>query len=228
MPDVGDLATASLTVEPFDGTTSATLTAYVPDGTSLEVTVHSDDDGHTWSGPVTYTVPGVWVLAWTVTGTGASVEREPVSVAPFPLAEADSRSYATSTDLANYLRAAAPLDAGKLLADASRFLDAQLLRVCRYDVDDDGMPTNATVVAALRDAVCAQVEWWDEVGDSTGAAGVGWASVSIGSASLSRSAASVKGNDSPARQLAPKAIAALNSPELTSDIFRMGAVTSVE
>lgn len=226
MPDVGDMVRATLSVEPHDGTTGVTLTAYQPDGTPQSVPVTSDDDGATWSGPLTYTVAGVWVLAWAVTGTGASVERQQVSVAPYPLAEADSRSYATTTDLANYLREAAPLDAGRLLADASRFLDSELLRVCMYDVDEDDMPTNATVRAALRDAVCAQVEWWGEVGDSTGAAGVGWGAVSIGSASLSRSVTSVKGTDSPARQLAPKAIAALKDPSLTPDIFRMGAVVS--
>lgn len=228
MPEVGDMIRAQLSVEPHDATTGVTLTAHAPDGTAHTVPVTSDDDGATWSGPLTYTVAGVWVLAWVVTGTGASVERQPVSVAPFPLVddEGDARAYATSTDLANFLREAAPLDAGKLLTDASRFLDAEVLRLCRYDVDEDGMPTHATVRAALRDAVCAQVEWWGEVGDSTGAAGVGWGAVSIGSASLSRSVTSVKGTDSPARQLAPKAIAALKSPELTPDIFRMGAVTS--
>lgn len=33
-----------------------------------------------------------------------------------------------------------------------------------FDTDDDGQATDATVAEALRDAVCAQVEFWSSVG----------------------------------------------------------------
>jgi hypothetical protein len=119
-----------------------------------------------------------------------------------------------------------PSDAEQLLAKASRFFDSQVFRLCRYEVDTDGYPSNALVVEAFRDAVVAQVEWWGELGDSTGAAGVGWGSVEIGSVKLGRSVTAVSGDASPARQVAPEAWDALRSSDLTPDIFELGMVSS--
>ena len=138
-----------------------------------------------------------------------------------------ARVYANPAELAAYTGQAAPADADVLLARASRMLEAEVLRYCRYDVDAaTGMPTHELVLAALRDAVCAQVQWWGELGDSTGAIGAGWGSVSIGSVSLSGAASKGGGSMAAARQLAPQALDALQSPDLTPDIWRMGAVTS--
>lgn len=223
MPDVGDQVTAQLLVSPHDGTTQAALTVTAPDGTTSSPVVTTTDGGQTWTAPLTYTMAGVWRLSWAVTGTGASVEHELVSVAPTPGTGLAGRVYATTTDLANYLNAAPPLDGARLLADASRMLDSLVLGYCRYDVDDDGMPTDEAVAAAIGRAVCAQVAWWEEIGDSTGAAGVGYGSVAIGSVNLGRSVTSVSGDDSAARQLAPRVLDELRAPDL-HDKLVLGAV----
>lgn len=133
-----------------------------------------------------------------------------------------ARVYAVAADLGS----SPPADAEQLLAKASRFLDSKVLRLCCYEVDTDGYPTNAKVVEAVKDAVVAQVGWWVELGDSTGAAGVGWGSVEIGSVKLARSVTAVTADDAPARQIAPEAWDALRSPDLTADIFTLGEVTS--
>ncbi|MET9729670.1 hypothetical protein ABZZ79_03085 [Streptomyces sp. NPDC006458] len=139
-----------------------------------------------------------------------------------------ARVYATVDEYEAYPGGASPAPSGTdaRLVQASRMLDRQVLRYCMYDVDTSGVPTHPLVVEAVRDAVCAQVAWWDQVGDPSGADAVGWGSVSIGSVSLGRSANSVSGEDAPARQVAPAAWDALQSPDLTPEIFRMGAVTS--
>lgn len=138
-----------------------------------------------------------------------------------------ARVYATSAEYLTYTGAsAAPSNINQLLADASRQLEATAFRYCWYKADTvTGMPTNALVLAAFRDAVAAQVQWWDELGDSIGAAGV-WGSVKLGSAQLSRSATSVSGQAAPAREIAPKAMDALQSMDLTPDIFVLGEVSS--
>lgn len=95
-------------------------------------------------------------------------------------------AYATLSDLTAWL-GATPDDtanATRLLTVASRRMDSVLIGAV-YDVDDDGLPTDTDVAAVLRDAVCAQVEWWDETGDTSGTgAGGEWSSVSIGKVSL--------------------------------------------
>ncbi|MFC7880487.1 hypothetical protein ACFUVV_01165 [Streptomyces sp. NPDC057376] len=227
MPDVGDAVTAQLTVAPYDNSTVVTLSVTAPDGTVSTPVTSTGDGGQTWTAPLTYTAAGVWLLRWTVTGTGASVENQQIAVAPTPGASAGGRVYATTTDLANFLRAAPPLDAAGLLADASRMLDSRVLAYCRYDVDDAGLPTDPAVAAAISRAVCAQVAWWDEVGDHIGAAGAGYGNVSIGSVSLGRTtgsaASSASGEDSAARQIAPQVADELRAPHLHDKIV-VGAV----
>jgi hypothetical protein len=132
-----------------------------------------------------------------------------------------------AADLTDYTGTAAPAAAERLLRDASQFLESRVFRLCWYNADaTTGLPTNAVVTAAFKQAVCAQVAWWDEVGDSTGAAGVGWGSVEIGSVKLGRSVTTVSGDASPARQIAPQAMDALLSTDLTPDIFELGSVSS--
>ncbi|MCI3271396.1 hypothetical protein [Streptomyces cylindrosporus] len=135
-----------------------------------------------------------------------------------------ARTYATQADYQSFTGQTPPTDINALLAKASRFLESNVFRLCRYEVDADGYPANTVVKQAFTDAVCAQAEWFDETGDTTGAAGAGWGSVSLGSAQLSRSVTNVTGNASPAREVAPAAVDALSSPDLTPDIFRLGEV----
>ncbi|MBP5883172.1 hypothetical protein QBA57_28590 [Streptomyces scabiei] len=137
-----------------------------------------------------------------------------------------ARIYATSAEYAAYTGQTPPSDIDQQLKNASRMLVAEVFRLCWYEVDEDGYPSNTLVAEAFSDAVCAQVEWWDEIGDSTGAAAVTWGTVKLGSAQLSRSVTATSGADSAAREVAPKAWDALRSDDLTPDIFRLGAVTS--
>ena len=137
-----------------------------------------------------------------------------------------ARIYATSSQYQEYTGQAPPTDIDVRLRRASAFLDAQVFGLCRYDVDDTGLPASTVVAAAFADAVCAQVEWGVDVGDITGAAAVGWGTVTIGSATLSRSVTATTGDDAPGRQIAPAVWDALRSPDLTCDLFMLGAVAS--
>ncbi len=76
MPDLGDLATPTLTVSPFDGTTAATLSVTLPDGTTANPSTSTSDGGATWTATVSYTQAGWWRFDWTVTGSGAGVEHQ--------------------------------------------------------------------------------------------------------------------------------------------------------
>jgi hypothetical protein len=134
--------------------------------------------------------------------------------------------YATAEQYEGYTCSAAPADIEYRLARASEFLGRHAFRYCGYDVDDVGLPSHATVAAAFANAVSAQVQWGVEVGDVTGAFMAGYGSAEIGSAKLSRSVTSVSGADSPGRQVAPAVWDALQAPDLTPDIFRLGAVQS--
>ncbi|MGW1267534.1 hypothetical protein [Streptomyces sp. NPDC002491] len=185
MPDVGDLATARLTVDPADETTAAVLLVTRPDGTTVIPVVTGADAGATWTAPVTYTLAGVWRLTWTVAGTGAGVQHELVSVAPAPGAvpRVGARVYADTTWLANYLQTAPSVDSDRLLLEASKLLDSEFLRAAVYDVDDDGLPTDAEVAEAFADAVCSQVQFWGEVGEETDISGP-LQGVAIGSVQL--------------------------------------------
>ncbi|MFE5996770.1 hypothetical protein ACFQ6C_07730 [Streptomyces sp. NPDC056454] len=183
MPDVGDLVTARLRVEPHDQTTAVSLVVSGPTGQLSTPVVTPVDDGAAWTAPVLYMAAGVWRLSWAVTGTGAGVEHQLVSVAPAPGARGAGRVYATTTDLANALKEAPPLNAQRLLERASELLDSDFLLTAIYDVDDDGMPTHPLVAAGFRDAVCSQVEFWGEVGEETDISGP-LQSAGIGSVNL--------------------------------------------
>lgn len=136
-----------------------------------------------------------------------------------------ARVYATSAQYEEFTGVApAPADIETRLKRASSFLDAQVFRLCAYAADDTGMPSEPLVAGAFAEACCSQVEWGIDVGDITGAAGVGWGSVEIGSARLSRSVTATAGDDAPGRQIAPAVWDALRSPDLTPDLLVIGAV----
>lgn len=187
MPDVGDVVTANLLVSPYDESTTATLLVTKPDDSTISPVASSEDGGNTWSAPLTYDQAGSWIFKWSVTGTGASVEYQEVGVAPSPAyVDPDLKVYATTTDLANFLREAPPTGARKMLEDASRKMTGVLLTAV-YATDVDGMPSSAIQAAAIAEATCAIVEWWMETGDSIGAEG-DWTSASAGGVSVSREA----------------------------------------
>lgn len=137
-----------------------------------------------------------------------------------------ARLYATAADYQTYTGQTPPDNIDSLLADASRFLESNVFRYCWYEVvPDSGLPANELVVAAFRDATCAQARWYDDLGDSTGAAGAGWGSVQLGSAQMSRSVTNVSGAASPSREIAPAVMDCLSSMDLTGDILVLGMVT---
>ncbi|MER5213700.1 hypothetical protein ABT063_24790 [Streptomyces sp. NPDC002838] len=135
-----------------------------------------------------------------------------------------ARTYATSADYEAYTGQTPPSDITARLARASRFMENRVFRLCWYEVDEDGYPTNTVVKQAFADAVSAQVQWWEETGDELGTAGR-WGSVKIGSVSLSGPGSS-SGNSGPVggREVAETAMEALRSPDLTQDIFVLGLV----
>lgn len=84
--------------------------------------------------------------------------------------------YATGEDLTNWLGEDPDTDANidSMLRKASSLVG----RACRndlYDVDTAGKPRDTDLVEAMRDAVCAQVEYWVLAGvnPTAGASGVG-------------------------------------------------------
>lgn len=63
--------------------------------------------------------------------------------------------YATSDDLSSWTGAAAPSNAVQLLRTASLAVQ-EATQTAFYAVDEADAPTDATVIAAFRDATCAQ------------------------------------------------------------------------
>jgi hypothetical protein len=69
--------------------------------------------------------------------------------------------HATAEQLAAYTGQPAPADADRLLQRATETVDRHVL--VSYDVEaQTGLAVDAAKAAALRDATCAQVEYWQE------------------------------------------------------------------
>jgi hypothetical protein len=181
--------TARLELEVFGPDTVATLTVTPPRGAVLHPNVavvdtgNPADAGRYWRALVPWTMPGLWREQWVTTGTGANTH-PPIMVSVAPATSSDTRhTYADTVDLANALQGPVPIDAERRLRDATSWIDRELLCAV-YPVDDNGMPTLAKHVDALRDAVCAVVKWWDAIGeDGTGSSRI-LQSASIGGVSL--------------------------------------------
>jgi hypothetical protein len=107
--------------------------------------------------------------------------------------------YASMAELETYLDDSAPADAARLLQRASELI--ALAVVTPYEVDPVlNLPKETYVSEALRDATCAQVEWWLETGDEKDVL-TGWSTISfIGALFLSGGGG---------RRLAPRAKDAL-------------------
>jgi hypothetical protein len=185
MPDVGDIATLTLTINPADVTTVATVAAVNPVTaavTAPSVTLVVTAGVGTATALLPLTHAGAWAVTWTVTGQGLGVEKDIV----YAFGPIVGKTYATLTDLANFTGYEPEASAGRLLVKATARIDTMLIGA-RYGVDDDGLPTDPDVAAALRDAVCAQVAWWGEQGDTTGSGtAADWGEVTIGRVKLSR------------------------------------------
>lgn len=135
-----------------------------------------------------------------------------------------ARVYATHQDLIDYTEGSAftlpaEPESARLRARASELVDEALLAAV-YDTNPTTrLPTDPEVAAAMRDAVCAQVVWWEETGDENGSADR-YTSVSIGSVALNRGGTAPAGG-SGGRTLGPHAVTHLRLAGLTP-----GAVTT--
>jgi hypothetical protein len=220
--DQGDIATLTLTVAPADGTTTAVLAVLSPTGITTSPSTTPSVDRATWTAQLPLIEAGEYIATWTVTGVGAGVEQQSVMAAPRQPIDDGQLVYATTADLAHYLEAAPPADARRKLRRASRRV-ANYIRLAVYAADDvTGMPTDATIIAAVRDATCAQVEWWMETGDETGA-GAQYQQVSIGSLSLGRGYSSAGSATGPSQTLSAEAIEHLQRAGLLSpDVYSAG------
>lgn len=183
--DQGDIAVLTLTVSPFDPTTTATVAVSSPTNVATAPTATPNVDRSVWTAQLPLPEAGEYVARWTVTGVGAGVEQQSVTARPsLPVSIAGQRIYATTADLAKHLEGAAlPAYPRKLLKQASA--DVERATKCAiYVTDDNGFPTDAAVILAFKEATCAQVEWWGETGDALGIQG-SYQNVKIGSVALS-------------------------------------------
>lgn len=124
MPDVGDFRTPNLTISPFDGTTTATVTVVAPDGTAAAPVAATGANGvYTANASYEFTAAGIWVERWTVTGTGKGSEPEyqiAVGTAlPAQLPDALAHIGHLVARLGRSLTPAERLRAPAMLADAS-------------------------------------------------------------------------------------------------------------
>jgi hypothetical protein len=94
--------------------------------------------------------------------------------------------YATVDDLHAYLGSDPPADAQRLLARAQNLVDA-VLNTSSFTTDASGNPTDASVIAAFNEAVCAQVEYWIASGDELDLQG-NWVQYTMAGVSVTRSA----------------------------------------
>ncbi|GAA3455879.1 hypothetical protein GCM10018962_77130 [Dactylosporangium matsuzakiense] len=186
--DVGDWRIPTLAVAEGDGFTVALVEVVNPStGAVVPLAAATSDGGKTWeAAPYELTVSGEWVERWTVTGSGAGKQRFVLAVAPDPAAVLPGvRVYATTTDYADQLRVAPPAGTRGRLVDASRLVEEATMHAL-YDVDGDGMPTDAAVLAAFKAATVAAADNLRKNGDQGDAAN--WATLSIGSLSMTRAA----------------------------------------
>ena len=96
---------------------------------------------------------------------------------------ADQRQYATITEFSTWDDATEyTVPSDSLLRRASGVIDG-LTRHSAFLVDVDGYPTDIDVLDVFRDATSAQVAYWEETGDITGAEAQG-GSFSIGSVKI--------------------------------------------
>lgn len=141
MTDIGDWLTPTLTVGTFDGSTVASLVMTLPDGTTAAGTGEATAGSGAWTADaVQLSQAGLWVMTWTVTGTGKGVEHHFVAVNPAPTAvAAPTDLLANITDLiyrVPTLTEAQLSRAPALLADASAKIRGYTRQHISYVEDD--------------------------------------------------------------------------------------------
>lgn len=128
------------------------------------------------------------------------------------------QAYATKGEYETFAGGDSPADIGRLLSRASELIDDLALQP--FTVDANGIPTDTDVAGAMRDAACAQVEYWVKVvGEEHDLEGLAGSEVSILSLSLTLPP-----------EVAPRALRCLNvgglmnvaHEDLTSVFFSSG------
>ncbi|MCO7196899.1 hypothetical protein [Pseudonocardia sp. McavD-2-B] len=210
----GDTVTLRLRVtplddEPTDSSTEARVELTAPSGNAVALSATPDADRDEWVAILGDVEAGEYVGRWIVTGTGEGTESVRVLVAPAPGADVE-RSYATTGDLARYMRAAPPVAARRLLARATERIDELLVAAVYPVTGPDELPADPEVADALRKATCAQAAWFDESGDETGSgAAERWSNVRIGNVQLGGAGGSGDGASAAAGRYAPDALRTL-------------------
>jgi hypothetical protein len=114
--------------------------------------------------------------------------------------------YATPADLQTFVSAATwaeITEPDRQLRRASEEID-DVVRLA-YEIDVDGLPTDTDVAEVLREATCAQVEAWVEVGEENDIDGLAGSHITVTGYSGQR-----------APRLAPRALRILRVAGLTS------------
>ena len=127
------------------------------------------------------------------------------------------RLYATVTDYANFAEEPSELEAAvltKRLRSASSEVDG-LTRMARYDVDDDGFPSNGDISDAFMEATCAIVEYQEVGNDPTGGES-NQGAISIGSVTLGTTSSREASGDKTEQRIGPKAALILRNAGLIS------------
>lgn len=215
----GEVQLVTLEIVGADTDTVAGATAYPPDGGAAVVLaplLDAPPDRSRWGANLTPTIPGEWVVEWIVTGSGAGRVVDVLPIAPARATAPDGRTYASTTQLAQWLDAAPPEGAHRLLLRATERVD-ELLRTAVYEVaGDDELPVDPVIAAALRDATCAQAAWFADTDDDGSGAVLRYGKVKIGTVELSdRGGAGAGGDpDQADPRYAPAAIRALRAAGL--------------
>lgn len=178
--DLGDTAVPRLTVAPFDGTTAVTAVVTGPDGSVTTPTPTSGDGGQTWTFVQPLTLPGAWIVVWTVTGKGAGVATDQLVAEPLPPADpahAQVRLLTNDTDPANRfystLEVAAflAMNGGNPRRAAAQILEAIAAnealvskKIRTQDLSTDG-PAVAAELRALAASLRAQADGDDTVSE---------------------------------------------------------------
>lgn len=88
-------------------------------------------------------------------------------------------AYATAAEYETWSGQSAPADVERLLVRASELIDATVTTPFVVD-SDTGLPDDADEAEALREAACAQVRFWTEVGEEHDIDGLAGTAVAIG------------------------------------------------
>lgn len=202
---------ATLTLTEADASTDATVTVIAPDDTATVIGATADVGSNflAWTADDTYVLgEGETIERWTVTGTGATtIDNTVWANATANATVSGQRIYATSADYANLIKpTTAPTGLRAKLEAASRIVD-EMLACALYDVDDDGMPTETAVIAAVRDATCLQAEFAGETGDKQMVGAIKGSGFSLGRLSVQTPgrAKVSKGGKGPRGEWSPRA-----------------------